>query len=65
MKIKVKDEFMHPYEAEIVEFEALQDFMFKVSYYDCEGVKNTEVVDHHRLVLDSELCRRKSKEYGL
>lgn len=63
MKIKVRDEYMQPYEAEIVEFEALQDFMFKVSYYDDEGVMNTEVVDHHRLVLDSEIVKR--KEYGL
>lgn len=60
MKIKVKDEYMQPYEAEIVEFEALQDFMFKVSYYDDIGVLNTEVVDHHRLVLNSEIEKRKS-----
>ena len=63
MKIKVRDEYMQPYEAEIVEFKALQDFMFEVSYYDDEGVMNTEVVDHHRLVLDSELEKR--KQYGL
>lgn len=60
MKIKVKDEYMQSYEAEIVEFEALQDFMFKVSYYDDVGVLNTEVVDHHRLVLNSEIEKRKS-----
>jgi hypothetical protein len=60
MKIKVKDEYMQSYEAEIVEFEALQDFMFKVSYYDDIGVLNTEVVDHHRLVLNSEIEKRKS-----
>ena len=60
MKTKVKDEYMQSYEAEIVEFEALQDFMFKVSYYDDIGVLNTEVVDHHRLVLNSEIEKRKS-----
>ena len=60
MKIKVKDRYMNSYEAEVINFEALQDFVFKVSYYDDEGVQNTEVVDHKRLVLDSELKGRAS-----
>lgn len=62
MKIKVRDEYMQKYDAEIVEFEPLQDFMFKVTYYDDQGTRTTEVVDHHRLVLDSEL---KDRSYGL
>ena len=62
MKIKVRDEYMQAYEAEIVEFEALQDFMFRVTYYDDQGTRNTEVVDHKRLVLDSDL---KDRTYGL
>lgn len=49
---------MNTYEAEVVDFEALQDFVFKVAYYDDEGVKNTEVVDHKRLILDSEMKGR-------
>lgn len=60
MKIKVKDHYMNSYEAQVVEFEALQDFVFKVSYYDDEGQLNTETVDHHRLILDSELKGRAS-----
>lgn len=62
MKIKVRNEYMQSYEAEIVEFTALQDFKFQVTYYDDTGVRNTEVVDHNRLVLDSEL---KDRNYGL
>lgn len=62
MKIKVRDEMMQQYEAEVVEFQALQDFLFEVTYYDDEGVRNTEIVDHKRLVLDSEL---KDRSYGL
>ena len=62
MKIKVKDSFMTSYEAEVVEFQPLQDFMFKVTYYDDEGVRNTVVVDHKQLVLDSEL---KDRSYGV
>lgn len=62
MKIKVRDEMMQYYEAEVVDFEALQDFQFRVSYYDDEGQYNTEVVDHHRLILDSEI---KDRSYGL
>ena len=62
MRIRVKDNYMQFYEAEVVDFEALQDFKFKVSYYDSEGQHNTEVVDHHRLILDSEL---KDRSYGL
>lgn len=58
MKIKVKDRYMNSYEAEVVDFEALQDFVFKVAYYDDEGQLNTETVDHKRLILDSELKGR-------
>ena len=54
MKIKSKDKYLHQYEAEIVQFEALQDFMFKVSYYDDEGILNTEVVDHKRLITENK-----------
>lgn len=49
MKIKVKDRFMNTYEAEVVDFEALKDFVFKVSYFDDEGLLNTEIVNHKRL----------------
>lgn len=63
MKIKSKDKYSQRYEAEVVQFEALQDFMFKVSYYDDEGLLIDEIVDHSRLILDSELVKR--KEYGL
>lgn len=62
MKIKVKDSYMNSYEAEVVDFQPLQDFMFKVTYYTDEGLRNTEIVDHKRLVLDSELNDR---SYGL
>lgn len=61
MKIKSKDKYLHQYEAEIVEFEALQDFMFKVSYYDDEGILTCETVDHSRLILDKQL---KEREHG-
>ena len=55
MKILVKDQYMHEYEAHVVEFKALQDFMFVVSYYDDEGVFTTETVDHKRLIIDEQL----------
>jgi hypothetical protein len=61
MKIKSKDKYFNQYEAEVVDFEALQDFMFKVSYYDDEGILTTEVVDHKRLVSNNQL---KEREHG-
>lgn len=63
MKIILKDKYQHDYEALIVEFQALQDFEFKVSYYDDEGQYYTEIVTHHRIILDNEV--RDKLEYIL
>lgn len=63
MKILVKDNSMQEYEAEVVEFVALQDFMFRVSYYDDCGLFNTETVDHKRLISDKKLKEREGNKW--
>ena len=49
MYIITQNSQLQKYEAQVVSFDPLQDWKFKVSYYDDEGVLCTEIVDHNRL----------------
>ena len=49
MLITVQNSQLQTYKAKVVEFEHLQDWKFKVKYYDDEGFLWTEIVDHTRL----------------
>jgi hypothetical protein len=49
MQIIVQNSKLQKYEALVVDFQPLPDWVFKVSYYDDEGQLTTEVVDHKRL----------------
>ena len=49
MLITTQNSQLQKYEATIIDFEPLQDWKFKVSYYDDEGQLITEIVDHKRL----------------
>jgi len=49
MHILTQNSLHQPYKAKVVSFEPLQDWKFKVSYFDDEGFLWTEVVDHTRL----------------
>jgi hypothetical protein len=49
MYITTQNSLHQPYKAKIVSFEPLQDWKFKVKYFDDEGFLWTEVVDHTRL----------------
>ena len=49
MYISTQNSLHQPYKAKVVSFEPLPDWMFKVSYYDDEGMLTTEIVDHKRL----------------
>jgi hypothetical protein len=49
MLITTQNSQLQKYQAKVVNFEPLQDWKFKVSYYDDEGYLVTEVVDHTRL----------------
>ena len=52
MYILTQNSLHQPYKAKVVSHEPLQDWMFKVSYYDDEGQLTTEIVDHKRIELD-------------
>lgn len=49
MYITTQNSKLQKYQAKVVSFEPLPDWLFKVSYYDDEGLLTTEVVDHKRL----------------
>ena len=49
MHITTQNSQLQKYKAQVIEFKPLQDWKFKVSYYDDEGYLCTEVVDHTRL----------------
>lgn len=49
MYITTQNSQLQKYQAKVISFEALPEWLFKVSYYDDEGVLVTEVVDHTRL----------------
>lgn len=49
MLITVQNSLQQKYQAKVVSFEPLQDWQFKVQYFDDEGFLWTEVVDHTRL----------------
>ena len=49
MLITVQNSLQQKYQAKVVSLEYLQDWKFKVKYYDDEGYLWTEVVDHTRL----------------
>jgi hypothetical protein len=49
MLITTQNSQLQKYQAKVISFEVLQDWKFKVSYYDDEGLLVTEVVDHKRL----------------
>jgi hypothetical protein len=49
MLITTQNSLLQKYQAKVISFEVLQDWKFKVSYYDDEGVLTIEVVDHKRL----------------
>jgi hypothetical protein len=49
MLITTQNSKLQKYQAKVVDFQPLQDWKFKVSYYDDEGQLTTEIVDHKRL----------------
>lgn len=49
MYITTQNSLHQTYKALVVSLDPLQDWKFKVSYYDDEGILITEVVDHKRL----------------
>lgn len=49
MYIITQNSQLQKYKAKVVDFEPLQDWRFKVKYYDDEGYLWTEVVDHTKL----------------
>jgi hypothetical protein len=49
MLITVQNSLQQKYQAKVVSLEYLQDWKFKVKYFDDEGFLWTEVVDHTRL----------------
>jgi hypothetical protein len=49
MLITVQNSLQQKYQAKVVSLEYLQDWKFKVKYFDDEGYLWTEVVDHTRL----------------
>jgi hypothetical protein len=49
MLITTQNSQLQKYEALVIDFEPLQDWKFKVKYYDDEGQLTTEIVDHTRL----------------
>ena len=49
MLITVQNSLQQKYQAKVVSLEYLQDWKFKVKYFDDEGYLWEEVVDHTRL----------------
>lgn len=54
MYITTQNSKLQQYKAKVVEFEPLQDWKFKVKYYDDEGYLSTEIVDHSKLELEEK-----------
>jgi hypothetical protein len=49
MYITTQTSKLQTYKAKVISFEPLQDWKFKIKYFDDEGFLTTEVVDHKRL----------------
>jgi hypothetical protein len=49
MYITTQNSKLQTYKAKVISFEPLQDWKFKIKYFDDEGFLTTEVVDHKRL----------------
>ena len=49
MYVLTQNSKLQQYKAKVIDFQPLQDWKFKVKYYDDEGFLWTEVVDHTRL----------------
>lgn len=49
MYITTQNSQLQTYKAKVIDFQPLQDWMFKVKYYDDEGFLWTEIVDHTKL----------------
>jgi hypothetical protein len=49
MYISTRNSKLQSYKAKVVSFEPLQDWKFKVKYFDDEGFLWEEVVDHSQL----------------
>ena len=54
MYITTQNSKLQQYKAKVVEFEPMQDWKFKVKYYDDEGYLSTEIVDHSKLELEEK-----------
>ena len=52
MYILTQNSLHQPYKAKVVSHEPLQDWKFKVKYFDDEGFLWEEVVDHTKLELE-------------
>lgn len=49
MYVTTQNSKLQTYKAKVVSFEPLQDWKFKVKYFDDEGFLWEEIVDHTRL----------------
>ena len=54
MYITIQNSLHQSYKAKVVDFQPLQDWKFKVQYYDDEGFLCTEVVESNKLELDEK-----------
>jgi hypothetical protein len=54
MYVLTQNSQLQKYKAKVIEFEPLQDWKFKVKYYDDEGFLWTDIVDHTKLELEKE-----------
>ena len=52
MYISTQNSLHQPYKAKVVSYEPLQDWKFKVKYFDDEGLLLEEIVDHTKLELE-------------
>lgn len=54
MYITTQNSKLQTYKAKVVDFETLQDWKFKVTYYDDEGFLCTDVVESTKLELEEK-----------
>lgn len=54
MYVLTQNSQFQKYKAKVIEFEPLQDWKFRVKYYDDEGFLWTDIVDHTKLELEKE-----------
>ena len=52
MYISTQNSKHQAYKAKVVSYEPLQDWKFKVKYFDDEGLLLEEIVDHTKLELE-------------